>query len=97
MGISSKSTIFTPIFLRGVLQDEQLTCRDMPPAGGYESVRYKRNLPVRGPSGVMIFAGVMAISAFGFWRYGQGNIEKKQVDSSSLRPRLFRVLRDGLY
>lgn len=49
----------------------------MPPKGGYESVRYKRNLPMRGPSGIMIFAGCFAVCSFGFWRYGQGMIEKR--------------------
>ena len=51
----------------------------MPPSGGYEAVRYKRNLPFRGPGGAMIVAGVAAVSAFGFWRLGLGNLEKRYV------------------
>ena len=49
----------------------------MPPAGGYETVRYKRNLPFRGPGGAVILLGVTAVSAFGFWRVGLGNLEKR--------------------
>ncbi|KAJ8453622.1 hypothetical protein ONZ45_g19638 [Pleurotus djamor] len=35
--------------------------RDMPPAGGFESVKYKRNLPVRGPGALAILGGVTAV------------------------------------
>lgn len=53
--------------------------RDMPPAGGFEAVRYKRNLPLRGPSGLAILGGVTALCAYGFYRVGKGNIEKRCV------------------
>jgi hypothetical protein len=51
----------------------------MPPAGGFEAVRYKRNLPLRGPSGLAILSGVTALCAYGFYRVGKGNIEKRCV------------------
>ena len=51
--------------------------RDMPPAGGFEALRYKRNLPLRGPSGLAILGGVTALCAYGFYRVGMGNIEKR--------------------
>ncbi|KAJ8453831.1 hypothetical protein ONZ45_g19549 [Pleurotus djamor] len=35
--------------------------QDMPPAGGFESVKYKRNLPVRGPGALAILGGVTAV------------------------------------
>jgi hypothetical protein len=53
--------------------------RDMPPAGGFEAVRYKRNLPLRGPSGLAILGGVTVLCAYGFYRVGMGNIEKRCV------------------
>ena len=53
--------------------------RDMPPAGGFEAVKYKRNLPFRGPSGLVILAGVTAVCAYGFYRLGKGNLEKRYV------------------
>ena len=49
----------------------------MPPAGGFEAIKYKRNLPFRGPSGVVILGAVAAISAYGFYRVGLGNLEKR--------------------
>lgn len=51
----------------------------MPPAGGFEPVKYKRNLPTRGPGGAVVFGAVAAICAFGFWRVGLGNLEKRCV------------------
>ena len=49
----------------------------MPPAGGFEAVKYKRNLPLRGPGGLVVLGGVTAICAYGFYRLGQGNREKR--------------------
>ena len=55
----------------------------MPPAGGFEAVKYKRNLPFRGPSGLVILGGVTAVCAWGFYRLGKGNLEKRYVESLS--------------
>ncbi|KAJ3529495.1 hypothetical protein NMY22_g8979 [Coprinellus aureogranulatus] len=49
----------------------------MPPAGGFEHVKYKRNLPARGPGAYAILGGVTAICAYGFYRLGKGNLEKR--------------------
>lgn len=51
----------------------------MPPPGGFEAIKYKRNLPFRGPGALAILGGVAAISAFGFYRYGQGALELRYV------------------
>jgi len=53
--------------------------RDLPPQGGYAPIRYKRNLPARGPSGVMLMLSAVGITAFGFWRLGLGNVERRYV------------------
>lgn len=53
----------------------------MPPAGGFEAVKYKRNLPFRGPGGLVILGGVTAICAYGFYRVGKGNLEKRYVNT----------------
>ena len=53
----------------------------MPPPGGFEPVKYKRNLPIRGPSGLAILGGVTAVCAYGFYRLGKGNLEKRYVES----------------
>jgi hypothetical protein len=68
----------------------------MPPAAGFEAVRYKRNLPLRGPSGLAILGGVTALCAYGFYRIGKGNIEKRYVSSKgSANVRTDSGLRDG--
>lgn len=69
----------------------------MPPAGGFEAVRYKRNLPLRGPSGLAILGGVTALCAYGFYRVGKGNIEKRYVVLAKevQMCRTVSVLRDG--
>jgi NADH dehydrogenase (ubiquinone) 1 alpha subcomplex subunit 13 len=51
----------------------------MPPAGGFPQIKYKRNLPFRGPSGVVILGSVTAVCAYGFYRVGLGNLEKRYV------------------
>lgn len=51
--------------------------QDLPPAEGYREIKYRRYLPQRGPSGLVILAGVTAISAYGFYRVFQGNVERR--------------------
>lgn len=53
------------------------TTRDLPPKGGFEAIKFKRNLPTKGPGGAVIFGAVTAVCAFGFWRVGLGNLEKR--------------------
>ncbi|KAF8663507.1 hypothetical protein AX16_001073 [Volvariella volvacea WC 439] len=53
--------------------------QDMPPPGGFEAVKYKRNLPFRGPSSLVILGGVTAICTYGFYRLGRGNLEKREL------------------
>lgn len=52
----------------------------MPPPGGFDAIKYKRNLPLRGPSGLVILGGVTAVCAYGFYRLGKGNLEKRCVE-----------------
>ena len=51
----------------------------MPPTGGFEPIKYKRNLPVRGLSGVALLTAVTAVCTYGFYRVGKGNLEKRYV------------------
>jgi hypothetical protein len=68
----------------------------MPPAGGFEAIRYKRNLPLRGPSGLAILGGVTALCAYGFYRVGKGNIERRCVlTKGSAHVRTVSVCGDG--
>ncbi|KAI0307044.1 B16.6 subunit of GRIM-19, NADH:ubiquinone oxidoreductase [Multifurca ochricompacta] len=65
--------------------------QDMPPVGGFEAVRYKRNLPLRGPSGLAILGGVTALCAYGFYRVGKGNIEKRELQREKIWSRIHLV------
>ena len=51
--------------------------QDMPPAGGYRPVQYKRNLPARGFRPSVYILGSSAIVAYGLWKYGKGVAEFK--------------------
>ena len=51
--------------------------RDLPPSGGYQPIRYKRNLPGKNPSGVAIFGSILAICGYGFYKVAQGNLEQR--------------------
>ncbi|EIW61664.1 uncharacterized protein TRAVEDRAFT_27195 [Trametes versicolor FP-101664 SS1] len=63
----------------------------MPPAGGFEAVKYKRNLPFRGPSGLVILGGVTAVCAYGFYRVGKGNLEKRELQREKVWSRIHLV------
>ena len=41
--------------------------QDLPPPGGYGAVPYKRNLPLRGPSGITIWGLVFATHGAAYW------------------------------
>ncbi|KAM0749721.1 GRIM-19 [Meredithblackwellia eburnea MCA 4105] len=65
--------------------------QDLPPAGGFSPIKYQRNLPVRGPGGALIFGAVAAICTFGFWRVGQGNLEKRELQREKAWSRIHLV------
>ncbi|GAA5841508.1 hypothetical protein JCM9279_000675 [Rhodotorula babjevae] len=65
--------------------------QDLPPQGGFPAIKYKRNLPTKGPGGALIFGVVGAICAFGFWRVGQGNLEKRELQRERAWARIHLV------
>ncbi|KAI0650523.1 GRIM-19 [Trametes meyenii] len=65
--------------------------QDMPPPGGFEAIKYKRNLPFRGPSGLAILGGVTAVCAYGFYRVGKGNLEKRELQREKVWSRIHLV------
>ncbi|ORX55640.1 GRIM-19 protein [Hesseltinella vesiculosa] len=62
--------------------------QDLPPAQGYPEVKYRRYLPKRGPSGLVILAGITAVSALGFYRFGQGKLEKRELERENIWARI---------
>ncbi|KAF8607504.1 hypothetical protein BDV93DRAFT_466913 [Ceratobasidium sp. AG-I] len=63
----------------------------MPPPGGFEAIKYKRSLPFRGPSGAVLLASIGAICAFGFYRVGQGNLERRELKRENMWARIHLV------
>ncbi len=41
--------------------------QDMPPKGGYPGITYAKNIPKKGPSGLVIMLGGVATMAIGFY------------------------------
>ncbi|OLL25533.1 Histidine biosynthesis trifunctional protein [Neolecta irregularis DAH-3] len=57
----------------------QRYAQELPPESGYPAVQYKRNLPSWGPRPGILFLGMLAICGIGFWRYGQGQNERREL------------------
>ncbi|KAJ3055842.1 hypothetical protein HK097_009045 [Rhizophlyctis rosea] len=58
----------------------QPSVQDMPPPGGFpQTIKYERYLPKRGPSGVVLFGGMIAIMAYGWNEYFKSLTEKKEL------------------
>ncbi|CAH7675371.1 GRIM-19 [Phakopsora pachyrhizi] len=65
--------------------------QDLPPTGGYAPIKFKRNLPVKGPSGAVLIGAVFGICTLGFYRYGQGNLEKLELKREQMWSRIHLV------
>ncbi|PAV21346.1 nadh dehydrogenase 1 alpha subcomplex subunit 13 [Pyrrhoderma noxium] len=65
--------------------------QDMPPPGGFEPIKYKRHLPFRGPSSAVILAGIFGVSAYGFYRLGLGNLERRELQREKAWSRIHLV------
>ncbi|KAH8830334.1 GRIM-19 [Flagelloscypha sp. PMI_526] len=63
----------------------------MPPSEGFGSVKYKRHLPIRGPGAYAILGLTTLVSAWGLWRVGQGNQERKELAREQVWSRIHLV------
>ncbi|KAL4444624.1 hypothetical protein ABPG77_002441 [Micractinium sp. CCAP 211/92] len=61
--------------------------QDGPPPGGFPAVRYARRVPSTGPSGITLFAVGAAIMAFGFYKVGQSNRERRAIKAANYEAR----------
>ncbi|WFD00611.1 hypothetical protein MYAM1_003362 [Malassezia yamatoensis] len=57
--------------------------------GGFAPIRYKRNLPNKGPSGVMLIASVVGLTTYGFYRVGRNNLEKRELAREKAWSRIY--------
>ncbi|XP_003384822.1 PREDICTED: NADH dehydrogenase [ubiquinone] 1 alpha subcomplex subunit 13-like [Amphimedon queenslandica] len=62
--------------------------QDKPPPNGYQDIKFARNLPKRGPSGLVIMIGGVAVMAIGFAGVAYGNTQRREVRKEHLRARL---------
>ncbi|GAB1519884.1 hypothetical protein RhiTH_002955 [Rhizoctonia solani] len=63
----------------------------MPPPGGFEAIKYKRSLPFRGPSGAVLLGGIAAVCAYGFYKVGKGNLERRELKRENTWARIYLV------
>ncbi|KAJ9144706.1 hypothetical protein NKR23_g5786 [Pleurostoma richardsiae] len=65
--------------------------QDMPPAGGYEPVQYKRNLPTRGFRPATVLLGIGAIMAFGWYKLAKGIREQNELAREKMWSRIHLI------
>ncbi len=53
--------------------------QDMPPKGGYKDIVYAKNVPKRGPPGLVIMLGGVAAMAIGFYGLKQTNKKRRYL------------------
>ncbi|KAJ5161118.1 hypothetical protein N7492_006510 [Penicillium capsulatum] len=63
--------------------------QDMPPAGGYAQIQYKRNIPARGFKPYYYLIGMHAIMAYGFYKYFHGVREQRELAREKMWSRLY--------
>uniref|UniRef100_H9KW92 NADH dehydrogenase [ubiquinone] 1 alpha subcomplex subunit 13 n=1 Tax=Callithrix jacchus TaxID=9483 RepID=H9KW92_CALJA len=62
--------------------------QDMPPAGGYGPIDYKRNLPRRGLSGYSMLALGIGTLFFGYWKIIKWNRERRRLQIEDFEARI---------
>merc|ERR1712216_35170 len=53
--------------------------QDMPPPGGFPSIRFGRRIANTGPSGAFVFGVSALVMGFGFYKVGQTNMETRAL------------------
>ncbi|KAI9098915.1 GRIM-19 protein-domain-containing protein [Phlyctochytrium arcticum] len=54
--------------------------QDLPPPGGFpQTIQYKRYLPRRGPSGLVIFVASFAVMGYGWYWVAKANAERREL------------------
>ncbi|KND01408.1 uncharacterized protein SPPG_03217 [Spizellomyces punctatus DAOM BR117] len=56
------------------------TVQDLPPQGGFpDTIQYKRYLPRRGPSGLVIFVAAFGVMGYGWYWVAKANAERREL------------------
>lgn len=64
------------------------SAQDLPPRGGYPRISLTRGIGPRGPSGAMIWAGVIGATIFGYIQLGRFNKEKRHLHKEKREVRM---------
>ncbi|KAJ2157420.1 hypothetical protein GGF46_004521 [Coemansia sp. RSA 552] len=62
--------------------------QELPPKGGFGSIRYERRLPKRGPSGLAMFGICGAIMGYGWYRVYLALDERRELDREKMWSRI---------
>ncbi|KAL4810137.1 GRIM-19 [Aspergillus unguis] len=62
--------------------------QDMPPAGGYRQVQYKRNIPARGFRPVTYLVGMHILMGYGYYKLFYGIREQNELAREKIWGRL---------
>ncbi|PVU99354.1 hypothetical protein BB559_000760 [Furculomyces boomerangus] len=62
--------------------------QDLPPKDGFPKISYRRNLPKKGPTGIVILSGIAAMMTFGWYRVYQGLTEKRELEREKMWGRI---------
>ncbi|KAH8592267.1 GRIM-19 protein-domain-containing protein [Bisporella sp. PMI_857] len=65
--------------------------QDLPPAGGYNPVQYKRNIPARGFRPSVLLLGTAGIMTYGFYKYGVGIREHNELAREKMWSRIHLI------
>jgi len=62
---------------------------ERPPPGGFETIKYQRSLPYRGPSGLVLLLGTVVICGYGFYKFALGAHERRELDRENAWTRIY--------
>lgn len=62
--------------------------QDLPPKGGFGSIRYERRLPLKGPSGLTMFAVCGSIMAYGWYKLYFALDERRELEREKIWSRI---------
>ena len=60
--------------------------QDRPPPNGYADIKWAKNLPKRGPSGLVTILGGVGVMAIGFWGVSHKNVQRRWVGVVKTNP-----------
>ncbi len=53
--------------------------QDLPPASGFQSIKYQRNIPSKGPSSIVALLGIAGFMGYGWYHFADGFKEKTEL------------------